>query len=75
MQSVALRTPAPPAEPPAEAMPLKLNPIQANERQVLLQLLEQYRWNVSNVAKALDVSRNTLYRKLHKLHIEVSHPE
>ena len=51
----------------------KLNPIQANERQVLLQLLEQHRWNVSNVAKALDVSRNTLYRKLHKLHIQISH--
>jgi sigma-54 dependent transcriptional regulator, acetoin dehydrogenase operon transcriptional activator AcoR len=57
------------------ALPVKLNPIQANERKVLLQLLEQQRWNVSNVAKALDVSRNTLYRKLHKLHIEVSHPE
>jgi transcriptional regulator of acetoin/glycerol metabolism len=55
--------------------PIKLNPIQANERQVLLQMLEQHRWNVSNVAKALDVSRNTLYRKLHRLHIEVSHPE
>jgi transcriptional regulator of acetoin/glycerol metabolism len=55
--------------------PVKLNPIQANERQVLLQMLEQSRWNVSNVAKALDVSRNTLYRKLHKLHIEVSHPD
>ncbi|MBX3605281.1 MAG: sigma-54-dependent Fis family transcriptional regulator [Piscinibacter sp.] len=64
------------AEPaPEAALPVKLNPIQANERQVLLQLLEQHRWNVSNVAKALDVSRNTLYRKLHKLHIEVSHPE
>jgi transcriptional regulator of acetoin/glycerol metabolism len=55
--------------------PFKLNPIQANERQVLLQMLEQHRWNVSNVAKVLDVSRNTLYRKLHKLHIEISHPE
>jgi transcriptional regulator of acetoin/glycerol metabolism len=55
--------------------PYKLNPIQSNERQVLLQLLEQHRWNVSNVAKALDVSRNTLYRKLHKLHIQISHPE
>ena len=55
--------------------PVKLNPIQANERQVLLQMLEQLRWNVSNVAKALDVSRNTLYRKLHKLRIEISHPE
>jgi len=54
---------------------VKLNPIQANARQVLLQMLEQQRWNVSNVAKALDVSRNTLYRKLHKLHIEVSRLE
>ncbi len=68
--------PATAAAPAAdEPLPVKLNPIQANERQVLLQLLEQHRWNVSNVAKALDVSRNTLYRKLHKLHIEVSHPE
>ncbi|WP_043818229.1 helix-turn-helix domain-containing protein, partial [Rubrivivax gelatinosus] len=67
--------PAQPAAAPAEPLPVKLNPIQANERQVLLQLLEQHRWNVSNVAKALDVSRNTLYRKLHKLHIEVSHPD
>ena len=57
------------------ACTFKLNPIQANERQVLLQMLEQHRWNVSNVAKALDVSRNTLYRKLHKLHVEISHPE
>jgi transcriptional regulator of acetoin/glycerol metabolism len=56
-----------------EALPVKLNPVQINERRVLLQMLEQHRWNVSNVAKALDVSRNTLYRKLHKLHIEVSH--
>lgn len=57
--------------PPA----LKLNQIQASERKALLQMLDEQRWNVSNVAKALDVSRNTLYRKLHKLHIEVSHPE
>jgi len=53
----------------------KLNLIQANERQLLLQMLEQHRWNVSNVAKALDVSRNTLYRKIHKLDIQISHPE
>ncbi|MBQ0930666.1 sigma-54-dependent Fis family transcriptional regulator [Ideonella alba] len=65
--------PVVPAEEPADELP-RLNPIQANERQVLLQLLEHHRWNVSNVAKALDVSRNTLYRKLHKLHIRISHP-
>jgi len=66
-QGEAAASDAPPA--------VKLNPIQANERQVLLQMLEQHRWNVSNVAKALDVSRNTLYRKLHKLHIEISPPD
>jgi len=65
----------PPASAEPQPLPVKLNPIQANERAVLVQMLEQHRWNVSNVAKALDVSRNTLYRKLHKLHIEVSHPE
>ncbi len=63
-------------EPAGERPPLpKLNPIQSNERQVLMRMLEQHRWNVSNVAKALDVSRNTLYRKLHRLHIDISHPE
>lgn len=71
----APRAAVPATAAPPDDLPVKLNPIQANERQVLLQLLEQHRWNVSNVAKALDVSRNTLYRKLHKLHIEVSHPE
>ncbi len=71
---VAVSDPSPAVDEGAPR-PVKLNPIQANERQVLLQMLEQHRWNVSNVAKALDVSRNTLYRKLHKLRIEVSHPE
>ncbi len=64
------------ATPPAsEPESFKLGPIQANERHLLLHLLEQHRWNVSGVAKALAVSRNTLYRKLHKLHIEVTHPQ
>ena len=58
-----------------DAQPSTLNPLQASERQMLLQLFAQHRWNLSNVAKALHVSRNTLYRKLHKLHIDVSHPE
>ncbi|HEU4459804.1 MAG TPA: sigma-54-dependent Fis family transcriptional regulator [Methylibium sp.] len=66
-----------PATPPAtDGTPARpaLNPIQRKEREGLLQLLEDHRWNVSNVAKALDVSRNTLYRKLHKLQIALSHP-
>ena len=52
-----------------------LNPIEANERQLLLQLLEEHRWNVSHVAKSLGVSRNTLYRKFHRLHIELNAPQ
>jgi transcriptional regulator of acetoin/glycerol metabolism len=59
---------------PLHESPTLLNPMLANERQTLLKLLEQQRWNVSQVAKTLDVSRNTLYRKLHKLHIPLSHP-
>jgi transcriptional regulator of acetoin/glycerol metabolism len=77
---VATASPARAAEVPGEAQaeapePLPpLNTIQLKEREGLLQVLEEHRWNVSNVAKALDVSRNTLYRKLHKLHITLSHP-
>jgi len=48
-----------------------LGPQQLQERQSLLQLLESHRWNVSHAAKALDVSRNTLYRRMHRLHIPV----
>jgi transcriptional regulator of acetoin/glycerol metabolism len=66
--------PAANATPAADEAVARLGPIQANERQLLLQLLEQHRWNVSSVAKALSISRNTLYRKLHKLHIEVAGP-
>ena len=60
--------------PQDESASVKLKPLQAHERAMLLQLLEEHRWNVSNVAKALGISRNSLYRKLHKLDIEVSHP-
>ncbi|MCA0175932.1 MAG: sigma-54-dependent Fis family transcriptional regulator [Proteobacteria bacterium] len=69
----SLLPPVLPNPEPTPPLP-PLGPIQANERQVLLGLLEQHRWNVSQVAKVLGVSRNTLYRKLHKLHIPVSHP-
>jgi transcriptional regulator of acetoin/glycerol metabolism len=61
---------ASPAAPPAE-VPL-LSPQHAAERQSLLNALEAQRWNVSHVAKSLGVSRNTLYRRMHKLHIPVT---
>jgi transcriptional regulator of acetoin/glycerol metabolism len=51
---------------------LLLSPEQAQERQSLLNVLEAQRWNVSQVAKSLRVSRNTLYRRMHKLRIPVT---
>ncbi|KMZ12989.1 Transcriptional activator of acetoin/glycerol metabolism [Candidatus Burkholderia humilis] len=50
-----------------------LNAIQVKERETVLLLLDEHRWNVSNVAKVLGISRNTLYRKMHRLHIRLSH--
>jgi sigma-54 dependent transcriptional regulator, acetoin dehydrogenase operon transcriptional activator AcoR len=67
----AVQPPASPAAPaPQEAV---LAPHLAQERQSLLNLLEAQRWNVSHVAKSLGVSRNTLYRRMHKLLIPVTH--
>ncbi|MEY8875121.1 MAG: helix-turn-helix domain-containing protein, partial [Leptothrix sp. (in: b-proteobacteria)] len=71
----SMETGAPAPDAAADELHLQLNPILANERHVMLKMLEHHRWNVSNVAKAFDVSRNTLYRRLHKLHIRISHPE
>ena len=60
-----------PDDAPSSVM---LKPLQIHERSMLLKLIAQHRWNISNVAKALGVSRNTLYRKFNKLDIKVSHP-
>jgi transcriptional regulator of acetoin/glycerol metabolism len=49
-----------------------LNPLKLAERDALLQVLEQARWNVSTVARQLNVGRNTLYRKLERLNIDLS---
>ncbi|MGH8777997.1 sigma-54-dependent Fis family transcriptional regulator [Paraburkholderia sp.] len=59
--------------PADEADISMLNAIQLNERETVLSLLAEHRWNVSNVAKALGISRNTLYRKMRRLHIRLSH--
>ena len=49
-----------------------VNPLQASERITLIQLLETHRWNISDVARTLGVSRNTLYRKLHRHNITLT---
>ncbi len=61
-----------PAEPAAPA-PEKdsLNALGRAERDALLRELELERGNLSHVARKLGVSRNTLYRKMHRLGIEL----
>jgi transcriptional regulator of acetoin/glycerol metabolism len=49
-----------------------LNPLKSAEREALLQVLRQARWNISTVARQLGVGRNTLYRKLERLNIDLS---
>jgi len=61
---------APAAEPEE---PSTLTPDEMQERQTLREQLEAQRWNVSLVAKMLGVSRNTLYRRLHKLRLLPAH--
>ncbi|MGN6389183.1 MAG: sigma-54-dependent Fis family transcriptional regulator [Burkholderiaceae bacterium] len=56
----------------ADAPPCGLNPLESAEREALLQVLRQSRWNISIVARQLQVGRNTLYRKLERLNIDLS---
>jgi sigma-54 dependent transcriptional regulator, acetoin dehydrogenase operon transcriptional activator AcoR len=49
-----------------------LNPVKSAEREALLQVLRQARWNISTVARQLGVGRNTLYRKMERLNIDLS---
>ena len=63
---------APASAPGARPEP-GLNPFECAEREVLLQELKRHQWNLSGVARDLNISRNTLYRKLQRLNIE--HPD
>lgn len=42
------------------------NPLRSAEQQVILASLKAKNWNISRTAEALDMSRNTLYRKMRK---------
>jgi transcriptional regulator of acetoin/glycerol metabolism len=46
-----------------------LNPLENAERDALLRELERHGWNISTLARQLHMSRNTLYRKVQRLHI------
>lgn len=60
-----------PAPAQREPQPAGLNPVKSAERDALLQVLKQAHWNVSTVARQLGVARNTLYRKLERLSIDL----
>jgi len=60
-----------PAQPAAPAPEMdSLNPLRRAEREALLRELDLEHGNVSHVARKLGVGRNTLYRKMHRLHIK-----
>ena len=58
--------------PGQEAAKTTGSALQDAERAALLSELQRMRWNISRTANALNVSRNTLYRKMHKHGIVVS---
>lgn len=53
-----------PAAPAAETD--SASPLEDAERSALLAVLEGQRWHMTRAAEQLGISRNTLYRKLHK---------
>ncbi len=56
----------PTVETAGDAVSLTSSPLACAERNALVRELEQCDWNVSQAASRLGVSRNTLYRKLHR---------
>jgi transcriptional regulator of acetoin/glycerol metabolism len=68
------RTTTPPSaaanvESAAPAMSLPSDALRDAECAALLRELERMHWNISRTAQALGISRNTLYRKIHKHNI------
>ena len=46
-----------------------LNPLETAERHALIEELTRHNWNISTLARQLNISRNTLYRKVQRLRI------
>lgn len=49
--------------PQAQAPAPPDNPLEASERRTLLEILEKFHWNFTQAARALQISRSTLYMK------------
>ena len=46
-----------------------MNPLESAEREALVRELTRHGWNISTLARTLNISRNTLYRKVQRLNI------
>ncbi|MET1084473.1 MAG: sigma-54-dependent Fis family transcriptional regulator [Burkholderiales bacterium] len=55
--------------PSMAGTPNDLSPLESAERDALMRELNRHRWNITNVARRLKISRNTLYRKMQRLNI------
>lgn len=53
----------------APASVTDLSPLENAEREALVRELDLHHWNITNVARRLKISRNTLYRKMQRLAI------
>jgi sigma-54 dependent transcriptional regulator, acetoin dehydrogenase operon transcriptional activator AcoR len=60
---------------PSTVLNNPLNPLESAERNALIYELKMAKWNLSKVAKQLNLSRNTLYRKLNRLGISTASRE
>ena len=47
-----------------------LNPLEASERETILQVLNEKAWNISKSAEVLEMSRSTLRRKIEKYELQ-----
>jgi transcriptional regulator of acetoin/glycerol metabolism len=56
----------PPTHATATVGPGEPGPLRSAERDALLRELERMHWNISRTAQLLDISRNTLYRKIRR---------
>ncbi len=57
----------------AEVLPK--NPLDIAEKEAITIALKDHRWNVTSTAQALNMSRNTLYRKLNKHGLPTTKPQ
>jgi len=69
--AVTAAAPAETAAAQAESPPSAA--LREAECAALLRELERMRWNISRTAQTLGISRNTLYRKIHKHRILLEH--